>query len=131
MSEQVQERLQILRMIEEGKITPDEGAKLLEAIRGASRAAPQAIRAEAMPSMGGQGKWLRIRVTDMRSGRQKVNVNIPLSLVSIGARIGAKFAAPVPVDIEEIMNAVRSGAQGKLIDVQDSEDGEHVEIFVE
>ena len=29
------------------------------------------------------------------------------------------------------MEAVRSGVTGKLVDVIDDEDGEHVEIFVE
>lgn len=127
MSDGTQERLQILKMIEEGKVTPDEGAKLLEALRVTSRSAPG-----AMPTAGGgQGKWLVIRVTDMRTGRRKVNVNLPMSLVNIGAKIGAKFAAPVHVDLDEIINAVRSGATGKLIDIQDDADGERVEIYVE
>ncbi len=129
MSDGTQERLQILKMIEEGKITPEEGAKLLEAIKGAGRAVyatpPGANLGQA------QGKWLVVRVTDMRSGRRKVNVNIPMSLVSIGARIGAKFAAPVKVDLDEIINAARSGQQGKIIDIQDDAEGERVEVFVE
>ena len=128
MSDGTQERIQILKMIEEGKITPEEGAKLLEAIKGAGRA----VYATPPGGMGqAQGKWLVVRVTDMRSGRRKVNVNIPMSLVSIGARIGAKFAAPVKVDLDEIINAARSGQQGKIIDIQDDAEGERVEIFVE
>ena len=128
MSDGTQERLQILKMIEEGKITPEEGAKLLEAIKGAGRA----VYAAPPSGMGAaQGKWLVVRVTDMRSGRRKVNVNIPMSLVSIGARIGAKFAAPVKVDLDEIISAARSGQQGKIIDIQDDAEGERVEIFVE
>lgn len=130
MSDATQERMQILKMIEEGKITPEEGAKLLEALRGASR--PQAGANIVMGGgTPGQGKWLCIRVTDMRTGRRKVNVNVPMSLVGIGAKIGAKFAAPVNVDLDEILNAIKSGQQGKIIEVQDDEDGERVEIFVE
>jgi hypothetical protein len=30
-----------------------------------------------------------------------------------------------------VMEAVRSGIMGKIIDVTDEEDGEHVEIYVE
>lgn len=127
MSDATQERMQILKMIEDGKITPEEGAKLLEALRTGSRPAPSF----ASPPTGGPGKWLTIRVTDMKTGRRKVNVNIPVSLVAIGARIGAKFAAPMDLNVDELVQAVKSGAQGKLIDVQDAEDGEHVEIFVE
>ena len=119
-----QERMQILKMIEEGRVTPEEGAKLLEALRGGRPSAP------ASPAAG-QGKWFCVRVTDLKTGRRKVNVNIPMSLINIGARIGAKFAAPVNVDIEEILAAVRSGQQGKLLEVEDQADGERVEIFVE
>lgn len=122
-----QERMQILKMIEEGKITPEDGAKLLEALRG-TKSSPSGSVSQAS---GGSARWLVVRVTDMRSGRRKVNVNVPISLVGIGARIGAKFAAPMDLDIEEIMNVVRSGRVGKIIDVQDDADGEHVEIFVE
>ncbi len=130
MSDAMQERMQILKMIEDGKITPDEGAKLLEALKGATRA--QGTTSAVISSPGaGQGKWLCIRVTDMRTGRRKVNVNVPMSLVGIGAKIGAKFASPVNVDLDEILNAIKSGQQGKIIEVQDNEDGERVEIFVE
>ena len=122
-----QERMQILKMIEDGKITPEDGAKLLEALRGTSRGSVSATA----QAPGGAARWLVVRVTDMRTGRRKVNVNVPISLVGIGARIGAKFAAPMDLNIEEIMEVVRSGRVGKIIDVQDETDGEHVEIFVE
>jgi len=35
------------------------------------------------------------------------------------------------VDMSEVMDALRNGMTGKIIDVMDDEDGEHVEIFVE
>jgi len=35
------------------------------------------------------------------------------------------------VDMSNVMEAVRSGMIGKIIDVTDEEDGEHVEIYVE
>ncbi len=46
--------------------------------------------------------------------------------------MGAKFAPEIDgAQYENIMEAIRSGQQGKIIDVFDEEDGEHVEIFVE
>jgi hypothetical protein len=33
--------------------------------------------------------------------------------------------------MEQLMEALRSGMTGKIIDATDEEDGEHVEIFVE
>jgi hypothetical protein len=120
-----EERMQVLKMVEKGQISAEEGARLLEAIEAAGSK-------EQAKSGGGQPRWFRVRVTDMRTGKSKVNVNIPMSLVNVGMRLGAKFAPEVSgVQMEEIMNAVKEGASGKIVDVEDEEDGEHVEIYVE
>ncbi|MFL7839157.1 MAG: SHOCT-like domain-containing protein [Candidatus Promineifilaceae bacterium] len=122
-----EERMQILRMIEEGKISAAEGADLLRALENADR------RTTSEPLKGSsKPRWFRVRVTDIQSGRKKVDVNIPMGLVNVGIKMGAKFAPEIDgAQYESIMDAVRSGQQGKIIDVFDEEDGEHVEIFVE
>jgi hypothetical protein len=49
-----------------------------------------------------------------------------------GLKIGAQFAPEVSdVNLTQLGEALRSGVEGKIIDVVDEEDGEHVEIFVE
>ncbi len=117
------ERLQILKMVEKGQITAQEGARLLEALAGNSTDRTTAS----------QPTWFRVRVTDTRTGRRKVDVNIPLSLVSVGMRLGARFAPKVAdVDLPNLLRQIeQEGMQGRVIDVMDEEDGEHVEIFVE
>ena len=71
-------------------------------------------------------------MTDVNSGKPKVNVNIPMGLVNVGLKMGAKFAPEVDgMDVQQITEAINSGMTGKIIDVTDEEDGEHVEIFVE
>ena len=53
-------------------------------------------------------------------------------LVDAGMKIGAHFAPEVEgVNMSNVMEALRSGVTGKIIDVTDEEDGEHVEIYVE
>ena len=122
----VEERMKILKMIEEGKLSAEEGTKLLAAL---SVKRPTTSRAPGMP---GGAKWLRIRVTDTRTGRSKASVQIPIALVDAGLKIGAHFAPEVDgVDMSNVMEALRSGVTGKIIDVTDEEDGEHVEIYVE
>lgn len=121
-----EERMKILKMIEEGKLSAEEGTKLLAAL--SDKRVPTPPRP---PGMGG-ARWLRIRVTDVRTGRSKASVQIPLALVDAGMKIGAHFAPEVEgVDMSNVMEAVRSGMTGKIIDVTDEEDGEHVEIYVE
>lgn len=124
-----EERMKILKLIEEGKISADEGSKLLSALSDTRRGFPGSPRP---PGMGGGARWLRIRVTDTRTGRSKASVQIPLALVDAGMKIGAHFAPEVEgVDMSNVMEALRMGVTGKIIDVVDEDDGEHVEIFVE
>lgn len=121
-----EERMKILKMIEDGKLSAEEGAKLLAALSAKKPTPPRP------PGMPGGAKWLRIRVTDMRTGRSKASVQIPLALVDAGLKIGAHFAPEVEgVDMSNVMEALRSGMTGKIIDVTDEEDGEHVEIYIE
>jgi len=123
-----EERMKILKMIEEGKVSAEDGAKLLAALSEGRRGSG----ASNSPRPPGAGRWLRIRVTDIASGRSKASVQIPIGLIDAGMKIGAHFAPEVEgVDMSYVMDALRSGMTGKIIDVTDDEDGEHVEIFVD
>jgi hypothetical protein len=125
----IEERMKILKMIEEGKITAEDGAKLLAAL-AESRKTPSA--AMSLTGTGSEARWFRVRVTDLASGKTKVNVNIPMGLVNVGIKMGARFAPDLDAEqMETLAEALKSGATGKLLDVTDEEDGEHVEIFVE
>ena len=163
-----EERMMILRMVEEGKITPEEGARLLAAM-GEREAVPEPVRApEAVgagepvgadagaaggyaagqgwsgtaygsPAYGsdfdpaGQsgslgGRVFHVRVSNGASGKAKVDVNIPLSLVDFGLR----FIPPnSKVDVQKLRAAIAGGARGRIVDVMDNEKGDHVEIFFE
>lgn len=122
-----EERMQILKMIEEGKISASEGAELLRTLAQEERGP------EVAPLKGASNpRWFRVRVTDIRSGRNKINVNIPMGLVNVGIKMGARFAPEMEgTEYKEIMEAIRSGQQGKILDVINDEEGERVEIFVE
>ncbi len=121
-----EERIKILQMIQDGKISADDGAKLLEALNKGARH-PSFSRRPM--STGSSSRFLRVRVTDMDSGRSKVSVNLPLSLVDAGMSIASNFAPSVAN--ADIVEAIESGLTGKVIDVFDEEDREHVEIYIE
>jgi hypothetical protein len=123
-----EERMQILKMIEGKQITAEEGAKLLGAL-----GENEPVEGAPQPSPSTSGKWFRVRVTDLKSGRRKVNVNIPLGLVDVGIKMGAKFAPAgiEGIDVHQIIAAIKAGGEGKIVDVEDEEDGEHVEVFID
>jgi hypothetical protein len=124
----VEERMKILKMVEEGKISAEDGAKLLAALTE-SRKPPSPPN---MPIVGSEARWFRVRVTDLATGKTKVNVNIPMGLVNVGIKMGARFAPGLESEqMETIAEALRSGMVGKIVEATDEEDGERVEIFVE
>jgi hypothetical protein len=118
-----EERLKILKMIEDGKITAEEGAQLLAALADSRRTQP-------LPAGG--AKWFRVRVTDTATGKARVNVNLPMSLVNVGLKMSARFAPNLDQEqLAVIAEALKSGSLGKIVDVVDEEAGEHVEVFIE
>ena len=120
-----EERMRILQMIQDGTVTAEEGAKLLQALSSGAKS-------KTPPSPARDPRMLRVRITDTNSNRVKVSVNIPMGLVNVGIKLGARFA-PTHADVnyEEIMDAIKSGASGKIADITDAESGEHIEIWAE
>jgi hypothetical protein len=120
-----EERLTILKMIDEGKISAEEGTKLLAALS-------ESQKPKNKPTIRGttvNARWLRVRVTDTFTGKTKATVNLPLRLVDAGLNIASQYAPDVAFD--ELIEAINAGVEGKIIDVTDEEDGEHVEIYIE
>jgi hypothetical protein len=121
-----EEHMQVLKMIEEGKISASEGADLIRALDKEEQKPSQPLKGASRP------RWFRVRITDVNSGNVKVNVNIPVGLVNVGMKMGARFTPELDsITYDELSDFIRSGASGKVIDVVDSEEGERVEIFVE
>ncbi|MDK1082275.1 MAG: hypothetical protein QGD88_12470, partial [Anaerolineae bacterium] len=113
----IEERMKVLKMIEAGKISAEDGAKLLTALEDSYNDSSDPFT-PGKSRKSGTARFLRIRVTDIKSGRSKASVEIPLALVDAGLKIGAHFAPDVAgVDMSNVMDAMRSGVTGKIIDV--------------
>lgn len=119
-----EERMKILKMVQEKKITAEEAVRLLTTLEKAEQ--------RRRPAGQGESRWLRVRITDMNSGKQSVNVNLPLGLVNVGLKMGARFIPDMEgVQVEELTEALRQGLTGKIVDVVDEEEGQRVEVYVE
>ena len=122
------ERLMILKMIAEGKISAEQGASLLASLEADHPHRP----VDAPPYEKRSPHWFRIHVRDLYSGRTKTQINIPFGLMDWGLRIGARFSPEVSgINLETLRQALRSGSDGKLVEVFDEEDGDHVAIYVD
>jgi DNA-binding transcriptional ArsR family regulator len=121
------ERVKVLKMVAEGKISPEEASELLEALEESSGEKLTAAKGD----IAGR-RWFRLRVTDTNSGKARVNMRMPLGLVTAGLKLGLKFAPEIDgLSAEEILTAIQSGQMGKILELDDEKDGEHVEVFVD
>ncbi len=121
-----EETQRILEMVQARRISPDQASKLLDALDAAA----------AQPARPRRARTLRVNVTDTRSGRTKVNVSIPLSLVEMASKMGISLGMMndrrfPDVSIDEIMAAIRNGVEGKVIDIEDDKERQHVVITLE
>jgi hypothetical protein len=125
-----EERMKILRMVEAGKITAEQATQLLESLDEvpvSSKAQPQGA---AGPQMA--GRWFRVRVTDSDTGRTRVNVRLPVGVISAGIKMGMRFAPQIEgLDLDALNTMINNGEIGQIVDVIDEKDGEHVEVFIE
>nr|WP_319373969.1 hypothetical protein [uncultured Methanobacterium sp.] len=121
-----EEKIQILEMVEDGKITAAEGTELLAALENNEE--------EIIPRK--DVKWLKVRVYTM-DDQPKVNVNIPISLVDVGLKLAKKYDPKFKdsgldnIDLDEILDAIKNGAEGKIVDVIDDEEQTKIKVYVE
>ena len=121
-----EEKIQILEMVEEGKITVAEATELLAAL--------ESNEEEIVPRK--DVKWLKVRVYTL-DDQPKVNVNIPISLVDVGLKLAKKYDPNLKdsgldnIDLDEILDAIKNGAEGKIVDVIDDEEQTKIKVYVE
>lgn len=116
----------ILKMVEEKKITAEEGEKLIDAMDES-----EVPSAAEEGTNTGEPKFLRVHVT---GEDDKVDINVPLSLVEVGLKLGARFGALDDeklkgIDFNAVMQAIKEGTRGKIVDVKS--DDSIVEVYVE
>lgn len=123
------ERLAVLQMVGGGQVSVEEGARLLGSLGSGNRSAGLETPEKVQHS---SPRWFRVRVSDTHTDRTRVSVVLPYALVRWGLSLGAHFAPEVDeINLQELAELLENGEIGKLIDVIDEEDGEHVEIFLE
>lgn len=131
-----EERLRILKMVEDKKITAEEAAKLLSAMDS--------------PASQGKAHWLKVRVFDKDSEKPKVRVTVPLSILRIAGKLGGKFQVMMPEEaraqmeakgikldaeslenIEQLFDELAVNGRYQLVNVEDDEGGQRVEVYID
>jgi hypothetical protein len=128
------ERMQILQQVESGQVSVEDAIGMMSAPEAgrAPEAQPAPTGGETAPLTDRSGRWLRVRVTDLETGKRRVSVNVPLKLMKWGIKIGTRFAPELEgVDMEELLAELDGYGSGHLVEVEDADDGQRVEVFIE
>ena len=127
MAASIEERNRILRLVESGQVSATEAAQLFDTLEDESdRFGPSSERIHS--------RMVRVRVTSLPNNRQKLNFNVtlPVSLLKISLSIGSRLAPQLSTSgVDDVLRAIERGATGRLLDIQDLEEGQRVEIFAE
>ena len=123
-----EERIKVLEMVRDGIISAEEAAQLLETMGESDKGSKPA--SASSPKRTGKAKYFRVRVTDTDTNKTRVNVTLPIGLINVAMKTGSKFAPEIgDIDMQEILDALEEGTMGKIVDVIDENNGEHVEVF--
>ncbi len=124
MTTSIEERNRILGMVESGQLTAAQAAELLDTF----------MPAYEQPIHQSENRTVRIWLTDMSTNRRKMNVTatLPVYLISTSLHLLARVVSQLNDNtIQHVIRAFEKGMTGRLIDVQDLEEGKRIEIFVE
>ena len=134
----MEDKKRVLKMVEEGKISAEEGLKLLEALESNSG---EKVKVKKQPIVdeneffkidknSSKEKMIYIRV--ISSDGERVKVNIPIGFFKVlgsNSIMGSANLDKYNIDINSIINAVENGLEGRLVEVN-SDDGDRVIIEI-
>jgi hypothetical protein len=148
------EKMKVLEMIQEGKLTAAEGMELLKAIEEGNSSQEATQRAEEgalyreKTLTPYEDRFLRVRVAGEKT--LKVNVNVPFSLIRSASKLIVYAMSFVPaekraeleqkgidlqaLDVEGLIRILEESVDGKIVDVEvaDPQEGRiKVEVCVE
>lgn len=133
------DKLRILKMLENGTINASEAAELLNAIQNepSDKANAELMSVDTAEGEQKRAKWMRIQVTNTKTDKKMVNIRVPLALIRWAGKsqmlktINIGDGKKLDLDDDLINQALNNGEPGIFVDVEDEDDGEHVIISLE
>ncbi|HET9539110.1 MAG TPA: hypothetical protein VFQ46_00775 [Candidatus Limnocylindria bacterium] len=125
----------VLRLVAEGKLSPEEAAPIIEALGQVGRAADRVTQAMAIAGavvdaegrLVTRGRGRRVRIQVNERGRRVVDVRVPLAFAAAAARMVPGIPESYAALIEQ---AVDSNTTGTIVEAED-ETGDGVVISME
>jgi len=118
------ERNRILNMIETGQITAAQAAQLLDTL----------VPEQEQFIERARNRTVRIWMTDIATNSKKMHVTatMPINLISMILHLLTRMVPQLnDGTLQHLIRAIERGNTGRLLDLQDLEEGKRLEIFVE
>jgi hypothetical protein len=118
------ERNRILNMIETGQITAAQAAQLLDT----------QVPEQEQSIERARNRTVRIWMTDIATNSKKMHVTatMPINLISMILHLLTRMVPQLnDGTLQNLIRAIERGNTGRLLDLQDLEEGKRLEIFVE
>jgi activator of HSP90 ATPase len=122
----------VLTMVEEGKLTKEKAAELINVLQGKG----DQVDLNKRTSTSYLNKMLKIRVTS--EDGDNVNVNLPIKLIKAVLKVGTNIAKMIPesekyvkdIDVELLIEAIENELDGQIVDVTSAK-GDKVLVMIE
>lgn len=135
-----EERLEILRLVENQTVTAEEAARLLEALDRSDRERQDTVafmpgvppipqRVFTPPPPRPRGRNVRIRITNLLEDEDTLNLVLPYPLIETGLKMAKRIAPDQMLDAKDIRESIDEGFEGAILDVRDGD--QRVQIIVE
>lgn len=121
------EKLEILKMVKEGIITPEEGANLIEALEFSEKKEKISYERKSITQ---EPKWIKIEIKDNKNKKKLNLLKIPYSLITLFLRfLPTQHNIPgYDINIEDIIKSLKSG---EPIDLLMEKNGKYIRIYAE
>ena len=133
------EKLRILKMLENGAINATEATELLNAIQDDTALIPETETKSFgdSESKKKRAKWMKVEVLNKATNQKTVNLRLPLWLLRFRKKGQSPFnfqmsnGTRFDFEEEEFMGMINNAEPGVIVDVNDEDEGEHVLISLE
>ncbi len=136
-----EEVLKVLEMLQQGQVTAEQAAQLIEALEVPAKAETDAAATPDTAASGAKPKR-RMRITVTSPKGDNVNIKIPTRLVTAGVKISKYFtkkngdqdSGMKDLDWDDLNVAIRQmiedNEEGEIMDIV-SEKGDNIKIWLE
>ncbi|HOP57247.1 MAG TPA: hypothetical protein PLH02_02505 [Bacillota bacterium] len=123
-----EERLKILEMLSQGKITPEQAESLLAALNESGDATNET--SALTPGKKTAFRMLKIQVDSADGDEVRIQLPIEFAKLLKNNKLNINGLDDMDIDVDALIQMINAGANGELVNVRSS-DGDIVKIFVE